>query len=189
LGEVGIDVGATVGIDVGLAVGAKVGHFVGIAVGAEVGLFVGMEVGAAVGFFVGTVVRAPVGLKVGAELGRSSTKKFPFVLSLEVTFTVIELRLGPLSLSPTSTNPGGVTSTTVYTPGGTPVNTKSPLVEVVEVAMEAPLGANNSRKTPAIGSSPMLSLLVSSSTDPVIVRVGSSTKSLAVELSPAPRTT
>ena len=33
---------------------------------------------------------APVGLKVGAELGRSSTKKFPSVLSLEVTFTVIE---------------------------------------------------------------------------------------------------
>jgi hypothetical protein len=39
---------------------------------------------------VGAVVVAPVGLKVGAELGRSSTKRFPSVLSLEVTFTVIE---------------------------------------------------------------------------------------------------
>jgi hypothetical protein len=49
LGEVGIDVGAAVGIDDGMEVGAAVGIDVGMRVGAAVGVDVGLTVGAEVG--------------------------------------------------------------------------------------------------------------------------------------------
>ena len=189
--DVGLAVGATVGSNVGIAVGTAVGTDVGRLVGEEVGPDVGVEVGAAdgaavVGVDEGTEDGDP--LKLGAKLSRSSTKKIPFVLSLDLTSTLIELE-SPLSLLPTLTNPGGVTSMTEYTPGGTSVNTKAPFELVLVVAMDVPLATTSWTTTPASNSSPMLSLLVSSNTKPLIVRAGSSTKSLPVEFSPAPRAT
>jgi hypothetical protein len=77
----------------------------------------------------------------------------------------------------------------VYTPGITPVNTNTPLESVVVVAKMVPLAPRSSTMTPPIGVSPIEPFFVSSNTTPLMVRVGSSTKSFAVEFSPEPRTT
>jgi hypothetical protein len=110
------------------------------------------------------------------------------VLSAFVTSTVIILGLPP-SLSPMSTKPCGVVSTTVYTPGGTSSNTNTPLESVVVLATTVPLGDRSSTTTPTSGVSPTELLSVSSRTTPLIVRRDSSTKLLSVELLPGPRTT
>ena len=193
--EVGPGLGAGVGRDVGTAVGPGVGTGVGRDVGTEVGPKVGTEVGPGVGTGVGREVRIEVGTGVGTEVGgmvgtevvRSSTNIRPS-WSPEFRSTLIVF-WSPPSESLTSVYPDGVDSRTTYVPGLTHANVNLPSAPVTKVCTTVPFDATRSTVTLRIGVSPVLSLLISSKTVPVIRLHLSSTKLLPVEFWPGERLT
>jgi hypothetical protein len=69
----------------------------------------------------------------------------------------------------------------VYTPGGIPANVNTPFESLVVVATTRPDESKSDPLTPEMGKFPTSSLLVSSKTEHVTVRLGSSTKLLPGE--------
>ena len=84
----------------------------------------------AVGFSDGSAVAD------GAALGSSSTKAKPVRSEMETSTAI--LFGSPPSLSVTSKKPSGVTSRTVYSPGLSPPNSKTPFAFVVVVLISVP---------------------------------------------------
>ncbi len=87
---VGMDVGMAVGANVGVAVGVDVGMAVGASVGVAVGMDVGMAVDVGLGVSVG--IGAGLGLSVGADVGVSLGTGVGAAPSLQAVRTTVMSR-------------------------------------------------------------------------------------------------